>query len=217
MLKRFSGDVKKQYQGLLEKFSQIGIYSLSNNVTNELLWAYYGGGHTGFAIEYDIDTLKDSLNYNKYFQAIFDFDVDYSRRVPTADLTLFQGKDINQTLKTFLGTKSYSWKHEEEHRLIVEGQGLFDIDYRAITGIYFGCRMKEEQINYIISIMKGRGLSYYKMELIDKTYKFIPVKVEDKYSNAAQYIANNIDYDVDELLQNSCVSEKVSYCIEISL
>lgn len=208
VFKRFSGDVKKQYQGLLEKFSQIGIYSLSNNVTNELLWAYYGGGHTGFAIEYDIDTLKDSLNYNKYFQAIFDFDVDYSRRVPTADLTLFQGKDINQTLKTFLETKSYSWKHEEEHRLIVEGQGLFDIDYRAITGIYFGCRMKEEQINYIISIMKGRGLSYYKMELIDKTYKFIPVKVEDKYSNAAKYIANNIDYDVDELLQNSCVSEK---------
>ena len=107
-----------------------------------------------------------------------------------------------------MGTKSYSWKHEEEHRLIVEGQGLFDIDYRAITGIYFGCRMKEEQIDYIMSIMKGRGLSYYKMELIDKTYKFIPVKIEDKYSNAAKYIANNIDYDVDELLQNSCVSEK---------
>ena len=94
VFKRFSGDVKKQYQGLLEKFSQIGIYSLSNNVTNELLWAYYGGGHTGFAIEYDIDTLKDSLNYNKYFQAIFDFDVDYSRRVPTADLTLFKEKTL---------------------------------------------------------------------------------------------------------------------------
>ena len=29
--KQFSGDVKKQYQELLEKFAQIGIYSLSNN------------------------------------------------------------------------------------------------------------------------------------------------------------------------------------------
>ena len=66
--KQFSGDVKKQYQELLEKFAQIGIYSLSNNVTNELLWAYYGGGHTGFAIEYDIDILKESLNYNEKFQ-----------------------------------------------------------------------------------------------------------------------------------------------------
>lgn len=27
--KQFSGDVKKQYQGLLEKFAQVGVYSLS--------------------------------------------------------------------------------------------------------------------------------------------------------------------------------------------
>jgi len=182
--KQFSGDVKKQYQGLLEKFAQVGVYSLSNNVTNELLWAYYGGGHTGFAIEYDIDILKESLNYNENFQAIFDFDVDYSRNVPVADLTILHSKDIIQTLKTFLGTKSLSWKHEEEHRLIVEGKGLFDIDYRTITGIYFGSRMQEEQIDHIMDTMKGRGLSYYKMELIDKTYKFAPLKIEDKYANA---------------------------------
>lgn len=206
--KQFSGDVKKQYQGLLEKFAQVGVYSLSNNVTNELLWAYYGGGHTGFAIEYDIDILKESLNYNENFQAIFDFDVDYSRNVPVADLTILHSKDIIQTLKTFLGTKSLSWKHEEEHRLIVEGKGLFDIDYRTITGIYFGSRMQEEQIDHIMDTMKGRGLSYYKMELIDKTYKFAPLKIEDKYANADKYIANCIDYDVDELLRNSYVSEE---------
>lgn len=66
--KQFSGKVKKQYQGLLEKFAQIEVYSLSKNVTNELLWAYYGGGHTGFAIEYDIGTLKESLNYIGIFK-----------------------------------------------------------------------------------------------------------------------------------------------------
>jgi len=41
ILKDYSAEVKKQYNGLLEKFTQVGIYSLSNNVTNELLWAYY--------------------------------------------------------------------------------------------------------------------------------------------------------------------------------
>lgn len=56
--------------------------------------------------------------------------------------------------------------------------------------------------------MKGRGLSYYKMELIDKTYKFVPLKIEDKYANADKYIVNCIDYDVDKLLRNSCVSEE---------
>lgn len=152
--------------------------------------------------------LKESLNYNENFQAIFDFDVDYSRNVPIADLTILHSKDIIQTLKTFLGTKSLSWKHEEEHRLIVEGKGLFDIDYRAITGIYFGYRMQKEQIDHIMDTMKGRGLSYYKMELIDKTYKFVPLKIEDKYANADKYIVNCIDYDVDKLLRNSCVSEE---------
>ena len=144
--KQFSGDVKKQYQELLEKFAQIGIYSLSNNVTNELLWAYYGGGHTGFAIEYDIDILKESLNYNENFQAIFDFDVDYSRNVPIADLTILHSKDIIQTLKTFLGTKSLSWKHEEEHRLIVEGKGLFDIDYRQLLGFILDIECKKNRL-----------------------------------------------------------------------
>lgn len=207
-LKDFSIEVKRQYEGLLEKFAKVGIYSCSNNVTNELLWAYYGGGHSGFAIEYDIDRLKESLNYNQYFQSIFDFDVKYSRTIPIADLTVLHGKDIIRILKTFLGTKSYSWKHEEEHRLIVEGSGLFDIDYRAITGIYFGYRMHEGEVDYIMNTLQSRGLSYYKMELIDKTYEFIPMPVEDKYVNATKYVANCIDYDVDKLLLNSCVSEE---------
>ncbi len=204
-LKDFSIEVKRHYEGLLEKFTKVGIYSCSNNVTNELLWAYYGGGHSGFAIEYDIDRLKESLNYNQYFQSIFDFDVDYSRSVPVADLTILHSKDIIQTLKTFLGTKSLSWKHEEEHRLIVEGKGLFDIDYRAITGIYFGYRMNEEEMDYIMNALKGRGLTYYKMELIDNTYGFTPSRIEDKYANAPKYVVNCIDYDVDELLMNGAV------------
>jgi Protein of unknown function (DUF2971). len=204
-LKDFSIEVKRQYEGLLEKFTKVGIYSCSNNVTNELLWAYYGGGHSGFAIEYDIDRLKESLNYNQYFQSVFDFDVNYSRSVPVADLTILHSKDIIQTLKTFLGTKSLSWKHEEEHRLIVEGKGLFDIDYRAITGIYFGYRMNEEEIDYIMNALKGRGLTYYKMELIDNTYGFTPSRIEDKYANAPKYVVNCIDYDVDELLMNGAV------------
>jgi len=205
ILKDYSAEVKKQYVGLLEKFTQIGIYSLSNNVTNELLWAYYGSGHSGFAIEYDIDKLKESLSHNRYFQSIFDFNVEYSKDIPNADISILNGKDIIHTLKTFLGTKSLSWKHEEEYRLIIEGRGLFDIDYRAITGIYFGYRMQEKEMDYVMEKFKGRGLSYYKMDLIEKSYEFIPLKIDDKYANATKYVANCIDYDVDELLMCGAV------------
>ena len=135
-LKGYSSEVKKQYYKLLDKFKNIGVYSLSKNNDNELLWAYYASGHTGFAIEYDIDILKESLNHNAYFQFVFDFDVDYVERIPQVDISLLHDKNPNLMLKTFLGSKSLSWEHEDEYRLIFDGNGLFDIDYRAITGIY---------------------------------------------------------------------------------
>lgn len=43
------------------------------------------------------------------------------------------------------------------------------------------------------------------MELIKKFYKFVPLKIEDKFANATKYVANYIDYDMDELLMCSAV------------
>lgn len=199
-LKGYSSEVKKQYYKLSDKFKNIGVYSLSKNNDNELLWAYYASGHTGFAIEYDIDILKESLNHNAYFQLVFDLDVDYVERIPQVDISLLHDKNPNLMLKTFLGSKSLSWEHEDEYRLIFDGNGLFDIDYRAITGIYFGYRMHEDEEDFIMDKLKGRRLNYYKMELIDHSYKFKPKRIKDKYMDTPQYIANSLDYDIDKLL-----------------
>lgn len=38
------------------------------------------------------------------------------------------------------------------------------------------------------------------MELIDHSYKFKPKRIEDKYMDTPQYIANSLDYDIDKLL-----------------
>lgn len=64
--KKHSALVRKCYNDVIAKIQSMGIYSLSKSVSNELLWAHYASGHTGFAIEYDIDYLKKSLNFNKY-------------------------------------------------------------------------------------------------------------------------------------------------------
>lgn len=213
VLKDYSQNVKKQYAEFLDKLTQKGVYSLSNNINNELLWAYYGSGHTGFAIEYDIDVLKKSLNHNQYFQFIYDFDVDYKKSIPNADISILSGKnkDVTPVLKVFLGTKSLSWKHEEEYRLIVEEKGLFDIDYRAVTGIYFGCRMQDSEINFIMEKLKGRDLRYYKMRLVEQTYKFQPELIDDRYVDAPKYHANELTYDIDELLLPEDILGKEAY------
>ena len=46
----YSHNVEEQYNKFTEKFGKVGVYSLSKTFDNELLWAYYASGHTGFAI-----------------------------------------------------------------------------------------------------------------------------------------------------------------------
>jgi hypothetical protein len=216
---QYSKDVRKQYVGVLDKVASMGVYSLSNNIDNELLWAYYGGGHTGFAIEYDIDILTEALNHNQYFQQLFDFQISYTEHIPSLDISIFYQKEPTNILKTCLGTKSLSWKHEEEYRLLSNSHGYVDIDFRAVTGIYFGYKMREEEIDYIMERLKGRKIKYYQMGLIKNTYKFRPNEIEDKYINAPapENCTNNLEYDIEKLLMPESIIGKEAYAYKDKL
>ena len=196
----YSHNVEEQYNKFTEKFGKVGVYSLSKTFDNELLWAYYASGHTGFAIEYDIDILEQSLNYNTYAQQLYKFDVEYLNDVPQIDISTIRGNEIVEMLKSFIGTKSSSWAHEKEVRLIFENTGLFEIDYKAVSAIYFGCRMPDSDIDYIMEKLKGRGLKYFKMGNVNNSYRLEAKEIEDKYSDAPKYMANCVSYDIDNLL-----------------
>ena len=204
----YSHNVEMQYNKFTDKFSKVGVYSLSKSFDNELLWAYYASGHTGFAIEYDIDILEQSLNYNNYAQQLYKFDVEYLDDIPQIDISTFRGNEGVEMLKRYIGTKSSSWAHEKELRLIFENTGLLDIDYKAVTAIYFGCRMPDCDIDYIMEKLKGRRLRYYKMVNVKNSYRFEAKEIEDKYSNAPIYVANSVSYDIDNLLLFSILTEK---------
>ncbi len=196
----YSHNVGVQYNKFTSKFSKVGVYSLGKSYDNELMWAYYASGHTGFAIEYDIDILEQSLNYNTYAQQLYKFDVEYFNDVPQIDISTIRGNETVEMLKRFIGTKSSSWAHEKEVRLIFENTGLFEIDYKAVTAIYFGCRMPDGDIDYIMEKLKGRGLKYFKMVNINNSYRFEAKEIEDKYSDAPKYMVNCVPYDIDNLL-----------------
>ena len=197
---KYSHNVEEQYNKFTDKFRNVGVYSLSKSFDNELLWAYYASGHTGFAIEYDIDILEQSLNYNAYAQQLYKFDVEYLNDAPQIDISTIRGDEIVEMLKRFIGTKSSSWAHEKEVRLIFENTGLFEIDFKAVTAIYFGCRMPDGDINYIMEKLKGRGLKYFKMVNVNNSYRLEAKEIEDKYSGAPKYVGNCISYDIDNLL-----------------
>lgn len=191
-------NVKKAYLDFKDMIAQAGIYSLSHSFSNEVLWSNYSNSHSGFCIEYDIETIINSLNYNRYVQLSFNIDVDYND-MPIIDINSFKEikNDFDKMIQIYLGTKTKKWENEEEIRLVFDKFGFYEIDYRAITGIYFGCRMQDDQINFIMEKMKGRGLKYYKMEIASNQYELNRIPLEDKFSDAEPYFANNLNYDVN--------------------
>lgn len=214
---KLSSQVEKEYEYLLEfMFDRSGILSLSKEVCNELLWAYYADGHKGFCIEYDTDVILECYNYGlrkkngklvnldgkpEQEPMVLQLDVDYNNSFPqfTPDVMkrLIETGDRTECLTCTIGTKSENWDHEEEIRLIFSKNGLCEFDYRAVKSIYFGSRFDNStnDIERIMKLLKGRGIKYYQMRFIPQSYTLSYDEIPDKYADADEYIANRLPYN----------------------
>lgn len=212
-------NVRKQYNHFIGKLKTSGVYSLSREICNELMWAYYANGHNGYAVIFDSDAFIKSYD-EVPFGSVFRFDVKYVEKVPVVDPSKFRDQ-ANKTIELFLGRKSKAWQHEKETRFIFNhGRSLHEIDYRIIKGIVFGYKMPEEDRRYIMEKLAGRNLSYYEMKLNRNTYQFHKEKVEDHYKDAPQYKTIQIDYNLDAILEDDCGErgiyhrKEVEYCLD---
>ena len=201
--------VEESFRNLKEKIHSSGIYSLSKEILNELMWAYYASGHSGYAIIFDTDVLFKSFGRGKW-GGMNEFDVKYSPIVPLFDINTVDNH--KEELLCLIGTKSMAWKHEAEHRLIFDTGGrCMKIDYRAIKGFVFGCRMKDVDIDYVMKSFAGRDLDYYKVVHEDNSYELSLESLEDKYFTADKYYPNKVQYDIEALLENDKFIEGVGY------
>lgn len=180
-----------------------GIYSLSKSIDNELMWAYYASGHTGYAIIFNTDVINQSMNFNQYCPGVFEYDITYSDNLPEIVPSLFydKSKDATELIRILAGHKSKAWEHEQEHRLLFnDGNRPVEIDYRAIKGFVFGCLMPESDIDYIMNLFQGRGLRYYQMGMDNHSYSMTYNEIPDLYHDAKPYICNNVEYDIQKLV-----------------
>lgn len=205
----YAKHVKECYESLLDfTRKKCGIFALSKNIDNELQWAYYADGHRGFCIEYDIDVIMESYNYSvrvkngrlKSMPLVFKVDIDYQNSFPlfTQEMMerLTETNDYRDCLICTLGTKSQNWQHENEVRLVFSKSGAIELDYRAVKGIYFGCRFdnSSNEIERIMHLLKGRSIRYYQMKFIENSYILDYDEIPDKFSDTPKYIANNLPY-----------------------
>ncbi|UKK56902.1 DUF2971 domain-containing protein [Prevotella communis] len=205
--------VRERYISFYESIVRdSGIYSLSKKIDNELMWAYYASGHSGYAIIFDTDVLARSFGNGKW-GGMYEIDVNYSKKLPKFDISrLRRENDVTVALSCLVGNKSEAWEHEDEHRLVFDKGGKsLTIDYRAVKGFVFGCRMKDEDVDYVMKLFAGRDLDYYKIVLKDNTYKLLLLELKDRYPDADKYCPYKVEYDIDRLIESDRDSFGVGY------
>lgn len=202
--------VKKCLNDLLDKKDSAGVYSLSRNCTDELLWAHYANNHKGFCIEYDLDTLVH-FGKNDYFN----FNVTYSDYPPKLNINdIPRTDDRVKFIQKIIGVKSKKWAYEKETRVITSISGPQNYDYRAVKAIYFGLRMPDERRHEIMKKLCGRGIKYYHICLKKNSYKFAVEPLEDSYPTDKKYlysIAPIAEYAVDPGSLNEAWSDFSPY------
>ena len=183
---------------LLDQRDKVGVFSLSQSYRDELLWAHYAYSHQGFCIEYDSKKLIDSGAGDWY-----SFPIKYDKKPPKLDmqdmasLSDDKGRSI---LQKMIGYKSTRWNYEREIRVVCSLSGSQCCDYRAVKAIYFGLRMPIQNQDELMNRLQGRGIKYYQMQLRKNTYSLTAVEIEDKFTNAPNYIPKLAlikDYAID--------------------
>lgn len=171
----------------LDFSKKMGVYSLSQTVTDEALWAYYANSHQGFCLAFDLEQL---LTYSLQQEDVLT--VNYSNKPPsisTVELirSLNSEDGKKRLMQKLVATKSLRWKFEEEIRICVGQAGLREYDFRALKAVYFGVRCQTRLIRLAMRLLRGRGLKYYQMTLSEKSYELTPREIHDEFMDAIPY------------------------------
>lgn len=175
--------VKAAIDSVLEFVDKSGIFSLSKNPSEELLWAHYGNSHRGFCIEYDLDKLMSFEPAHNHL------DVLYKKAPSHIELTDLVSRTKEKTIfQKMLGIKSVAWNYEREVRVITTVSGKQPYDFRAVKSVYFGHRMEDSKQLKIMEELAGRGITYYKIEPDKNSYRLKYAPISDPHQNAPHYL-----------------------------
>lgn len=183
-----------EIERFVEAAKSWGVYSLSQSCLDELSWAHYSDSHRGFCIEYDVDRLLDRDLKLQRLHHVF-----YEERPPDLEparlLTLGETEAAKHLTRALIATKSKSWQHEQEWRLLTQRCGRFSYDFRAVRSIYFGYRMKQERRLEFMRRLQGRGTLYYVVAPVPRSYLLEAESIEDPFRSGPKYLHTQAPID----------------------
>ncbi|MDO7926622.1 DUF2971 domain-containing protein [Pseudomonas sp. KFB-139] len=171
---------------LLGYVDKSGVFSLSYNPLNELIWSHYGGSHQGFCVGYD---LKKLLEFDP--QLHYCIDVSYGDSAPQIDFDdLIDQDSPEKLLQKILGVKSNPWSYEQEVRVVTTPHGMHEHDFRAIQSVYFGLRCPETTRLSVMETLAGRSIDYQQVVSPPASYRLESLSIPDAFPFAPKYKQN---------------------------
>ncbi|WP_320019074.1 DUF2971 domain-containing protein [Labilibaculum manganireducens] len=162
---QFPISMTELYTKIKDSKDSLGIYSLSKNYCNELMWAHYADSYQGFCIEYELEKLKTNYLIPK---TVNELTVKYT---PKPQSLTYKDAGESSGLQKLFATKSIPWEYEKEIRLIFDTSGTKSYPLSALTGIYFGSELLPENKEKLINTLEGRDVRFYEINRKDNSYK----------------------------------------------
>jgi hypothetical protein len=204
-------EITRAFYGLAQQISQSsdnsGVFSLSSNVIDELMWTHYGASHCGIAVEYSLNQLTrfSSPQHLHYFR------VKYVEEPPSLSMSDLQ-RDAGETVINMLGHKSPRWRHEEEYRVVLENMnGQISHDYRAVKSITFGLKVPDDVRQEIYTAVKHKVPVFYEICKIPDTYILERMILEDYLGETPTGKLSEIDWNIH--FENLGETEKERFII----
>ncbi|MDO9552493.1 DUF2971 domain-containing protein [Rhodonellum sp.] len=155
---------KMRLLNIMEIDKTFGIFSLTPNHMNYLMWSHYANCHKGFCIGFDTKALYDQIDGSIG-------PVKYQVNIPKMDLF---GNSFEFYIKQ-LSTKSKIWEYEDEFRIVKANGSRKTIKYDKdiLKKIVLGCQMSQDDKNEIINFVIAHQINCEISELSLNNEEFI--------------------------------------------
>lgn len=137
----------------INKIKRASVCCFSFTPNNLLMWSHYANKHYGVCL------IFDNLVENKFTDIpdsrLTTVPVNYK---PFDEINYFENKF--EGIRNLFGKKSIEWEYENEYRIVIlEPEGIVKFKPEFLTGIIFGLKVSDEEIDNFISNCKRKYLN----------------------------------------------------------
>lgn len=146
MMKKHADNPEAYKEIFLKHTQAAGIFSLSTNPRDILMWSHYASNHKGMLLQFKLTNDVDSL--------LHALKMHYSMQYPSLDIT----KSFEGQFENIMMRKSKHWEYENEWRILrIGGARTFQpFKHEVLTSLVFGCKADDIFKKRVVNILNER-------------------------------------------------------------